>query len=211
MAIKVVLADDHTVVLEGLKALLDAQPELQVVETCTDGAEVLAAVEEHHPDVLVLDQDMPELSGIDVTRRLRGGGSDVPILILSASIEDEVLIEAVTLDNVGLVLKESAGVELVEAIKVTYQGERSIPRGLLERALKLSVAGPGPTDPWAALTAREREVVDAVALGLSNKRIAKALGLSEGTVKQYVYGIFQKLGVSNRVELTLMVKERGGG
>lgn len=151
---------------------------------------------------------MPGLKGLDTARQLRTEGSSVPILILTATINDEVLMGAVKLEGVGIVLKESAGHDLVQAIRRIHLGEPSIPKGLLERALRLSISGNDSGHLWPELTERQREVVLALTSGMSNKRIAASLSITEGTVKQYLHGIFRKLGVSSRVQLLVLAGRR---
>ena len=211
MSIRIVLADDHMVMLQGLSALLAMKDGLEVVDTCTNGLEALDAVERLRPDILVIDQSMPEMEGIEAVSRLRDAGHDLPIIILSASVDDDVLLAAVRLQAVGIVLKDAGGQELVGAIHTMHRGERSIPPRLMERVLTLSTGAGGAEGPWPELTPRERDVVEQVAEGMSNKRIAAALEISEGTVKQYLHVIFRKLKISNRVQLTLLAQERRGG
>ena len=208
MSIRVVLADDHMVFLQGLAALVAMEEGLEVIALCVNGEEALRVVGEQRPDVLVIDQSMPQVEGIDVVSRLRASGDTLPVIMLSASIDDDVLLAAVRLPAVSIVLKESAGRELIHAIHAAYRGERRMPPRLMERAFTLTSAGHDPENPWPELTERERDVVEAVAAGMSNKRIATSLDISEGTVKQYLHVIFRKLDVSNRVQLTLLATER---
>lgn len=206
MSLRLVLADDHTVVLEGLHALLSLEEDMEVVALCTDGVEAVEAVQEHRPDVLVMDATMPRFSGVDALERLREDGEEVPVIILSATLDDSMLLRCVELGVEGLVLKESAAAGLVSAIRKVAAGERAIPPLLSQRVLDL-LAPENGEEP--VLTPREREIVVKVAEGSSNKRAAFELGIAEGTVKLHLHNAFKKLGVANRVQLSLLARERG--
>lgn len=207
MTLRLVLADDHAVVLQGLRALLSLETDLEVVATCVDGREVVEAVQIHGPDVLVMDAVMPGVTGVQALELLDEAELRVPTVILSATLEDPMLLRCMELEVEGLVLKESAADTLVEAIRAASRGERSIPRLLSERAAALIDRRAEMEE--AALTPREKEIAGRAAAGLSNKRIAAELGLAEGTVKLHLHSAFKKLGVSNRVQLSLRAREYG--
>lgn len=206
MSLRVVLAEDHTMVLEGLRALLAFERDIEIVETCKDGDEAVEAVARHRPDVLVTDAVMPGTDGLESVARLRADGGCPPTVLLAASMDDATLLRAIQLGVEGLVLKESAAAGLVAAIRRVASGERAIPPVLGERALELLSR---EEDSDTVLTPREEEVVRLVAAGESNKRVALQLGLSKGTVKQYLHTAYRKLNVSNRVQLSLVARERG--
>ena len=207
MSLRLVLVDDHTVVLEGLRALLSLESDLEVVALCTDGNEAVEAVVKHSPDVLVMDATMPESSGLDAAARLRLAGETVPTIILTATLDDPTLLQCLEIGVEGLVLKESAAAGLVDAIRKVAAGEQSIPPLLSQRALNLLAQRNKVGED--GLTSREREIVLRVAAGDSNKRAAFELGIAEGTVKLHLHNAFRKLDVSNRVQLSLLARERG--
>lgn len=207
MTIRLVLADDHTVVLQGLRALLALEPDIDVAALCTDGEEAVEAVVLHRPDVLVMDASMPRCSGLEARERLRQRGLYVPTVILSATMDDATLMRCLELAVEGIVLKESAASVLVEAIRAAARRERWIPPTLGERALDLMARrSAGAAE---ALTPREMDIVLQVAAGKSNKRVASDLGIAESTVKLHLHSAFTKLGVANRVQLSLLARERG--
>ena len=205
MSLRVLLADDHSVVLGGLRALLSLEDGLEVVGACIDGIEVLEAVDRDVPEVLVMDAEMPRCGGIEAHRRLREAGVAIPTVILSAALDDHDVLKCLTTGVNGIVLKESAASVLVEAIRAVAAGDRWVSEELASRALALEQR----RDEEQELTPREREVVTAVARGGSNKRVATALGISESTVKVHLHHAFSKLGVRNRVQLSLMAREKG--
>jgi DNA-binding NarL/FixJ family response regulator len=206
MSIRLIIADDHTVVIQGLQALLALEPDLEVVATCRDGEEAMEATAEHRPDVLVMDVSMPRCGGLEASRRMREQGLNVPTVVLSATLDDAMLVRCVELGVEGIVLKESAASVLVEAIRAVSRGERWIPPMLSARALDL--IGRKPTQDATALTAREKDIALLVAGGKSNKRIALELGIAESTVKLHLHSAFKKLGVRNRVQLSNHAREQ---
>lgn len=201
MSINVLIADDHAVVLDGLRALLSLEPDVEVIGTCANGLEVLEVVKTLKPDVLLMDVAMPSLSGIETRVRLVEAGVLIPTVLLSASVDDTMLMRCLELGVEGVVLKESASADLVAAVRTVAEGGRAIADGLSRRAIELLGRPQEAASP--SLTPREHEVATAVATGASNKRIAALLGIAEGTVKLHVHRVFKKLGVANRVELSL--------
>jgi len=211
LKIRIILADDHVMVLEGLKALLGTQADMEVVDVCTDGARLVETVAEAAPDVVVLDQFMPGLTGTEVLSELRDRGLACRTLLLTATLKDEVLRDALRLGVSGVLLKEAAWAELVQGIRTVHDGRQFFPPDVMAHVLRL-LGEPAreEADPLAALTPREHEVTTGVASGWSNKRIAKELDISEGTVKLHIHSIFRKLGVSNRVQLGLLAAKSQG-
>lgn len=205
--LRLVLADDHGMVLEGLRALLDTEPGMEVVALCRDGHEAVDAVAQHEPDVLIMDAAMPDCDGVDAAARLKEMERPVPIIILSATLDDGTLLRCLELGLEGLMLKESAAKTLTEAIRAVAGGERWIPSKLSERGLDLLTREKEGSD--ADLTPREREVVAKVVAGRSNRRAAKELGITEGTVKLHLHHVFRKLEVSSRLELAVVARDRG--
>lgn len=207
MKLRLVIADDHSVVLEGLRALLSLEPGFEVVALCADGLEVIEAVENQRPDVLVMDAAMPRCNGLQAHERLRARGVVVPTIIISASLDDDALLAYVRAAVNGIVLKESAASVLIEAIGVVGRGEQWIPAKLTARAVELEARQQGSDD--SELTPREIQVVRLVAGGKSNKRVASELKIGESTVKLHLHSAFTKLNVRNRVQLSLLARERG--
>jgi two-component system nitrate/nitrite response regulator NarL len=203
---RLVIADDHTVVRQGLQSLLALEPDLRVVAACADGEEAIEATSEHRPDVLLMDLSMPRCGGLEVRERLAAAGIPVRILVLSATMDDPTLMRCLELGVEGIVLKESAASIIAEAIRAVARGERWIQPTLSARALALTAGGSAGPD---GLTAREKEIVVHVARGSSNKRVAALLGISESTVKLHLHSAFAKLRVRNRVQLSLLARERG--
>ena len=206
MTTRLIIADDHTVVIQGLQALLALEPDLEVVATCRDGEEAIQAASEHRPDVLVMDVSMPRCGGIDASQRMREQGLNIPTVVLSATLDDAMLVRCVELGVEGIVLKESAASVLVDAIRAVARGERWIAPVLSARALDLMTRK--PAEDATVLTARERDIAVLVAAGKSNKRIAADLGIAESTVKLHLHSAFKKLGVTNRVQLSNHAREQ---
>lgn len=205
MSIRLILADDHSLVLESLRVLLELEPDLMVTASCVDGQEVMEAVRADPPDVLIMDMVMPHRDGIETHERLREEGLRIPTVILAASFDDRTLARCFTGSVEGLVLKESAASVLIEAVRTVAAGDRWVPREFAARAADLAT----PRRAEDVLTPRELEVVRAVAAGASNKRVASDLGISHRTVKLHLHSAFGKLAVSNRVQLSLMAREYG--
>jgi two-component system, NarL family, nitrate/nitrite response regulator NarL len=206
MTLRLVLADDHSVVLQGMNAFLALEAGLEVCALCADGLEAMEAVDHEDPDVLVMDIAMPRCSGIEAHERLRERGIQVPTVVLTATLSDELLVRCLRAGVDGIVLKESAAEVLVHAIHAVARGERWIPRVLAERALDIMARTmPAPVED---LTPREQQVAERVAAGASNKQVAGLLGIAESTVKLHLHSAFTKLGVTNRTQLSLLARDR---
>jgi len=198
----VLIADDHAFIRAGVEAVLRGS-RYTIVAQCSDGAEALAKVAELDPDICLFDIRMPGMSGVEALEALRARGDRRPVVLLTADLEDTQLLAAVKAGANGLVLKEGAETSLVECLDAVAAGRRAVPPALLERALDLSLVEQQPS-PLASLAPRERAIVEQVGQGLRNRDIAEVLGMSEGTVKVYLHGIYQKLGVENRTELAIL-------
>lgn len=211
MTIRLVLADDHPLVLEGIARLIEHEPDLAVAARCGDGEAVLAAVREHQPDVLVLDLHMPRLSGMEVLRQAAAEGLSLRVVLLTAEIAEEALFEAVRLGVRGVMLKDMASDQLVRCIRAVHAGgqwlEHHLTGWTFERLLAREAARQKSTK---ILTAREIELVRLVSEGLRNKEVAYRLGITEGTVKIHLHRIYEKLGVSSRVELANYARRQLG-
>jgi DNA-binding NarL/FixJ family response regulator len=204
MPITLVLADDHPIVLEGLQQLLALEPDFEVLARCGDGEAALAAVRRHRPDILVLDLQMPVKNGLAVLRELRGEELPTRVVVLTASLGADDVLEAVRLGAQGLVLKDMASHLLVQCIRAVVAGERWLERKTMSGALeRLMAREDAATRAAGLLTARELAVVRLVAKGRRNKEIARELAITEGTVKIHLHNIYKKLGVDSRIALTL--------
>jgi DNA-binding NarL/FixJ family response regulator len=204
---RLVLVDDHPIVLDGLEQLFRLEPELEVVARCRDAAAALAAVDRHRPDVLVLDLKMPGGGGIAVLEALAGRPDPPRVVLLTAALDEDELIDAVRLGARGVVLKEMAPQLLLEAVRRVAAGGEWLEEGLGGRAIKRLLAR--HLAAAAGLTAREEEIVRLAARGLRNRDIGDELHISEGTVKMHLHHVFAKLDCDNRVEMLLRARERG--
>lgn len=210
MPIRLVLADDHPIVLRGLVGLFEMEQDMKVVASCVDGAEALAAVRTHRPDVLVLDLKMPMLDGLGVLRELQRERLDTRVVVLTAEADDHQLLECLRLGVKGLLLKEQAAAQLVNGIRKVRAGGQCIDPRMSERALETLLRHESTAKGVAMnLTRREAELVRLVARGLRNREIAERLSIGEGTVKSHLHNIFRKLEVETRVALTLYAQEHG--
>jgi len=210
MSIRLILVDDHPIILQGLQRLFDRDPQFDVVACCAGGDEALEAVRLHAPDVLVLDLKMQDRHGLEVLRVLKDERRECRTVILTAAMRDDEVADAVDLGVAGIVLKESPPASLVECVRAVYQGKRSIDRDMLNRAFsrvrRRDFAGVGGV---SALTPREIEIVRLVAQGLRNKELATCLSITEGTVKIHLHNIYDKLGVDGRLKLVLCAQQKG--
>lgn len=206
--IHVVIADDHPIVLGGLAELLSHEPDISIVARCTNGRDALAAIALHRPNVAVLDLIMPGRSGMDLLRELRATHAPVRVVLLTARIEHEQVLEALKLGVAGIVLKESAPLQILDCIRRVAAGGQWIDQVIGSRTVdNLLRHQSGAMKVAAVLTARETEVVRMVARGLRNKEIADQLSITEGTVKAHLRAIFEKVGVDSRAKLILYARE----
>jgi two-component system nitrate/nitrite response regulator NarP len=211
MMTRVLIADDHPIMLSGIEAIL-RDTEYMVVAKVTNGAAVLEALPSARPEILVLDVQMPERTGLDVLRTLRERGDQRAVVLLTASLDDNSLLEAIQLGVNGIILKDGAQSLLLRCLEDVGSGRRWIEKSLLERALEISMGGGHESrDGLAALSKRERAIVGLVAQGLKNRDVASELGITEGTVKVYLHRIYEKLGVSNRTELAIHARDASQG
>lgn len=203
--IRIVTADDHLLFRDGLSRLLESEPGFEVVGVGSTGSDALRLVAQHAPDVLLLDLAMNDMSGLDVLRALQDAASPVRVILLTATATREQMVEALVLGARGLVLKESAAELLYKCIRAVTRDEYWFGRDRFPDLVEaLRRAGGRPSVPPAAtLTSRERQIVAAVVGGASNRDVSRQLGLSEQTVKNHLSSIFDKLGVSSRLEMAL--------
>lgn len=206
MPIRIVLADDHPIVREGLASVLETQPDFDVVGQAGDGAETVRLVGELRPDVVLLDLEMPDVDGVQALRRLRAADPDTKALIFTAFDTDERIIGAVQAGARGYLLKGAPREELFGAIRVVAGGGTTLQPALAARLMEHVANGERGEE---SLTEREHEVLQLMARGLQNKEIAGRLVISERTVKFHVSAILAKLGAGNRTEAVRMALERG--
>lgn len=206
--IRILIADDHALFRDGLRRLLEVEPDFRVVGEAADGAEAVEATGRLRPDVLLLDLAMPRLPGLETLRELGAAGTPVRIILLTAAIEKAQIVQALQLGARGVVLKDSATQLLLKCIRTVVAGEYWVGReGVadLVSALRdlLPASRQEARQKTFGLTPRELEIVAAVVSGSTNKDIARELAISEDTVKHHLTNIFDKTGVSNRLELAL--------
>jgi DNA-binding NarL/FixJ family response regulator len=212
--IRVLLVDDDALVRSGLRMMLAGAAGIEVVAEVDDGRGVLAAVDAHHPDVVLMDIRMPQLDGIEATRLLRAQPGAPQVLVLTTFDADELVVRALRAGAAGFLLKDTAPAEIVRAIELVASGESMLSPSVARRLVALVAGDPdsaarleGARDRLAGLSPREREVALAVGRGLANAEIAAELYMSVATVKAHVSRLLTKLGVENRVQIALLVQE----
>jgi DNA-binding NarL/FixJ family response regulator len=205
--ITILLVDDHPVVRDGLVAILSTQSDFEVVGEAGDGAEAVAQVAELHPDVLLLDLEMPEMDGVAALRQLRQQNMSVRTIVFTAFDTDERILTAVQAGAQGYLLKGVPRQELFNAIRVVHGGGSLLQPIVASKLLQRVSQEPEP--PTEPLTPREEEVLDLLAQGLQNKEIAQKLVISESTVKFHVSAILGKLEAGNRTEAVAIAVQRG--
>jgi DNA-binding NarL/FixJ family response regulator len=210
MPIRLVIADDHTVVLKGLATFLGLEPDLEILATCTNGDDAVEAVRRHRPDILLLDLRMPVVDGLAVLRTLSTEPSPPRVVLLTATIEDDEVVEAVRLGAAGVFLKELPPELLLECIRKVHEGERWLEKHTAARALDRVVRQEKNQRAMAGLlTPREIEIIRMVAEGMRTGAVAKRLNVAEGTVKTHLHNIYDKLKIDGRVALTLFAIQNG--
>jgi two-component system response regulator NreC len=210
MPIRILIADDHGVLRAGLRVLLNAERDMQVVGEAAAGQETLRLASELHPDVVLLDLSMPDLSGIEVTRRLKATLPETRVLILTLHEDDRLLREAMQVGAAGYIIKRAVETELINAVRVVWRGDLYIhpamTRALLKDMVPSPSAGKQPVEP---LTPRDVEVLRLIAQGYTNREVAEALDISVRTVESHRANIMGKLGLRGRAELVRYAREHG--
>jgi len=205
--IRVLIADDHAVVRQGLRTFLDLQPDVEVVAEAADGDEAVDAAVRLETDVVLMDLVMPGTDGVEAIRRLRDRGVPSRVIVLTSFVDDDKLFPAVRAGAAGYLLKDVQPQELVSAIRAVHAGGSPVDPAVAGRLLaQVADSTPGPRQP---LTTREREVLVLIARGLPNKLIARDLGVSEKTVKTHVSSILGKLGLTDRTQAALHAVREG--
>jgi DNA-binding NarL/FixJ family response regulator len=217
--IRVALADDHPIFLDALNRLLRFEPDIEVVGQAVNGRAALQMALDQQPDVLLLDYQMPGMNGVEIIRELTAAGAKARILLLTASEDPQVYVDAVRHGALGIVSKNSSTDDLVKSIRQVHRGEMWLDGHTTAEVLACfrddhcqpAPSKPSPTRGSIALTPREEDVVRLVAQGLRNREIADRIFVSEQTVKNHLNVIFDKLGVSDRLELALYAVTNGIG
>jgi len=207
--IGVLLVDDHAVVREGLRTFLELQDGIEVVGEAGDGEEAIRAADRLHPDVILMDLVMPRLDGVGAMRELRRRASRSRVIVLTSFADDERLLPAIQAGAAGYLLKNVQQQELARAVRAAHAGEALLDTTVAARLVEAIAQPPGDAPAHDGLTAREREVLALIVRGLSNKRIALELGVSEKTVKTHVGHVLAKLGVSDRTQAALHAVRAG--
>ena len=206
-AIRLVIADDHAIVLKGLESLLTLEPDMEVVATCNNGERTLEAVSLDRPDIILLDLLMPGLDGLGVLRALKGQPHAPRVILLTANIDDREVIEAMRLGVEGIFLKEMPPHLLFQCIRKVHAGEQWIEKQSMARAMgRMLRRDAGEREIARILTPREIEIVRMVAKGQRTGAIATQLHVAEATVKTHLHNIYEKLQVDGRVALTVFAR-----
>jgi two-component system, NarL family, nitrate/nitrite response regulator NarL len=208
--VRILLADDHPIFRDGLRRLLEAEPDLKVIGEACDGAEAVKMARQLKPDIMLLDLAMPRMPGLEALREMSSGpaSGSVRVILLTAAAEKKQIVEALQLGARGVVLKDSATQLLLKSIHTVMSGEYWVGRESVSNLVQYlrnlaQSSGEEAKQKKFGLTPRELEIVSAVVAGYSNKEIAEYFKISEDTVKHHLSNIFDKLGVSTRLELAL--------
>lgn len=203
--IRILLADDHRLVRAGLAQLLSGVDEFEVVGSAADGDEACRLATELQPDIILMDLSMPGCDGIEATKRLRRDGSGARVLVLTSFSDQRRILEAIDAGAVGYLLKDTEPGDLIRAVRAAARDESPMD----PRAVKALVEHRQLLPLEAQLTPREREVLGCIAEGLSNKLIARRLGIAEKTVKAHITNVFLRIGVSDRTQAALWARDNG--
>lgn len=206
--IRVLIADDHAVVREGLRSFLELQDDMEVVGEAGDGADAVALAGELRPDVVLMDLVMPNLGGVEAMRQLRGSAPATRAIVLTSFLDEDQVLPAIRAGAAGYLLKNVEPQELARAVRAAHAGEALIDPTVAARLVD-TLTEEDVDDGYGRLTAREREVLDQIGRGLSNKRIALELGVAEKTVKTHVTHVLSKLRLADRTQAALYVSRLG--
>lgn len=209
--IKILIADDQEIVCEGLKKILQSDPEIKVIGIANNGQQALDLVHHQTPDLVLMDLQMPIMNGVQAIRQLRKTHPDLPVIVLTTYMDDKWLFDAIRAGATGYLLKDSPRQELIDAIKGTLSGNVYLDPSVARKVLDSVAASPEPieSDEDFDLSERERDILQLLVEGLSNAEIAHRLYLSEGTVRNYLSSLFVKLDVSDRTQAVVVALRRG--
>lgn len=210
MALSLVLADPHPIFLLGLERVLASEADLKVCACCNSAEETLGAVRRHRPDLLVLDPHFPDRSGLQFLRELKRDSLPTRFVILTSAVNDDQALELLRMEIPGVVLKSMSPRLLVQCLRKVHAGGQWLEKQSVGRAVeKMLLREAGIRRIAHILTPREIETVRLVAGGHSNRQIAEQMGLQEGTIKVHLHNVYKKLGIENRVDLTLYAQKKG--
>ena len=209
--IRVLIADDHQIVREGLRLILETAPGIDVAGEAADGAEALRLVEELGPDVVLMDLRMPGMDGLTAVERLQCDQSQVAVVILTTYNEDDLMLRGLRAGARGYLLKDTDRQTLLDTIRAAARGETLLTTAVIDRILSYTTGGTPAASSSSALdlTGREQQVLEAAALGERNKEIARRLGITERTVKAHLTSIYNKFGVDSRAAAIAVAAQRG--
>lgn len=209
MVIRIILADDHPILLSGLDQLFALEPDIEVIARCANGTDALAAVKREQPHVVVADLRMPGLGGLEILRAVQSEVPSTRVVLLTARIDQEEVFEAIRSGVGGIVLKESAPGQIIGCVRKVAAGEQWLDESVSRRALDTMLRREaGAARAAGVLTPREIDIARMVAQGKRNREIAEALFIAEGTVKVHLHTIFEKLGISSRMQLAAFAREQ---
>jgi len=214
MTIRILLADDHPMVRRGLQSFLQTQPDLAVAGEASNGLETLEKVAELRPDVVLMDLVMPSLNGVEATKRIKENFPSVKVIVLTSFADEEHVLPAIRAGASGYLLKDVEPEELASAIRRVHEGRTALHPDAAERLMNgLAEEGkpPAPEPAASRLTSRERQVLELIAAGRSNKQIAAELFITEKTVKSHVSHLLDKLGMSDRTQAAVYAVKQGLG
>ncbi len=210
--ISVLIADDHTIVRKGLRRILE-EAGINVVAEAADGIEAVQKATEFQPDVILMDVEMPHMSGIEATKKIKNDNPNAQVVMLTIHDEEQFLFEAIKAGAIAYVLKDRAPQELIESIKMASQGlsllQPSMASKILTEFTRLGKKKKGPEYLYSNLSNREREILRLIAQGMSNKEIAKELFISDKTVKNHLRNIFSKLHINDRTTAAVIAIREG--
>ncbi|MEZ4767397.1 MAG: response regulator transcription factor [Caldilineales bacterium] len=210
--IRVLIVDDHAVVRQGLRSYLELKDDIEVAGEAATGAQALAMLAASRPDVALMDLVMPEMDGVQATRRILAAWPDVKVIVLSSFTDDERIFAALEAGATGYLLKDVKPAELADAIRAARRGDPVMHPEVMRKVMRRAVGSPaesGEEQAIASLTERELEVLRLLAQGMSNRELAQTLGISEKTVKTHVSSILSKLDVADRTQAALLAQRHG--
>jgi DNA-binding NarL/FixJ family response regulator len=209
--IRVLLADDHVLVRQGIREFLEDEDDIEVIAEANNGLEAVRLAQEHQPDVAILDIRMPEMTGVEATRRIKAQSPGVRVLVLTAYDDDPYVFAVLQAGADGYVLKTSSADELVRAVRTVHSGSPALSPEVAGKVIQQVTGGKpaGAVEQVEALTQRELDVLRLAARGMTNREIGHELGISHRTVQGHLASVYQKLGVNSRTEAVTEALRRG--
>jgi DNA-binding NarL/FixJ family response regulator len=210
-AIKVLLVDDQTILLDGLKAILETDENIKVIDTAADGTEAIDSIRRKLPDVVLMDIRMPGMNGVECTKRIKEEWPHIAILVLTTFNDEEYIVDALRYGACGYLLKDISGEKLLQAVKDAYKGDTILPSKIAAKIAGRTKLKPKSKEEKLKFifnfTDREAELAVMLSQGFTNKQIATALFLSEGTAKNYISSIYRKLGIEDRTLAVIKIRD----